>query len=233
MDIATHVNAETDRLLQLYPNPEESVFLKAIVDHQVNENLFPELIDIDCFAPEMPGTLAHFDSKELSRGEKASEALTLLTYWIRSARVGLHLLNQSSEPKCLDRDLANAFFPDHFVAEMDADDYGSPAHLAATAKWNIETALAKQACSGCPMRAQCLALSMGFGPGSNPRLDEEGIFGGWARGARESIFNEFQDVRRRYERGIREEREGVPMNMRTGMSRETRTEIEAAADRLS
>jgi hypothetical protein len=203
-------------------------------DAEERYGIFADIVIGMTKVPEMPADLATFD-QFISRDQVVRESDAIFLIWLRGKLDGVKAqMPMDDRLPCTDADLIESFFPEW----PDPSDFEggkrSGEFLQLQAEADIDAAIAKRACEGCPLRLQCLARALHadaeYPRGADP--ETEGIFGGWGPGARKAVYNRFVERRRWYARGIQEDSWGTETIARKGMSPALRAELENRARAL-
>jgi hypothetical protein len=203
-------------------------------DAEERYGIFADIVIGMTKVPEMPAELAPFDNL-ITRDQVEREADAIFLIWLRGKLDGVSASMAMDDPlPCSDADLIESFFPEWPDPSDFEDGSRSGEFMQLQGEADIDAAIAKRACEGCPLRIQCLARALHvdaeYPRGADPESD--GVFGGWGPGARETIHNKLMEKRRLYTRGIQEDSWGVVISARKGMSEPLRAELENKARAL-
>ena len=162
----------------------------------VETNLFADIV-VDLI-PVMPERLEQYDTP-LTYAEIREHARQVLLAWLRARLTNVPLSSHFTENVACSRESNRDWYFPEWPSE---DDYEKGADAEefkhAYARAEIAQASAKATCADCPLRVQCLALSIGADPSSPAPRVTDGVWGGLGELARESVANRFNTSRRAY-----------------------------------
>ncbi|WP_205847544.1 WhiB family transcriptional regulator [Plantibacter flavus] len=148
--------------------------------------------------PVMPERLERFDTP-LTYTEIRAQARQVLLVWLRARLTKQPLSSHFTESlACSTESSRDWYFPEwpsanDYEEGAEAEDFKHAYALA-----EIAQASAKATCADCPLRVQCLALSIGADPSESAPPATEGVWGGLGELAREAVANRFNMSRRAY-----------------------------------
>lgn len=192
--------------------------------------------------PEMPKELLGF-SIPMSGKTARLEGLAVFLVWLKNRLDGRPLFSAEIVTPCTKPENIRFFFPD-FAYDDDYRKLGAdgkainatedvshvPERNRIDAIAEIDIARSRQVCMGCEIRVQCLtrAILMPLNTKENETYFE-GIWGGWSFGARGTIKNQFDSLRRMYNNGRRAMDAGETVDDKNAMSEDLVNKMEARA----
>ena len=177
----------------------------ALEDARTDESeLFADITASIVEVPTMPDYLAAFD-QAISPLRAREDAQGVFQVWLEIDRRPTPLWNHGMDLPCTSDDIIPSFSPDVPDPDDFADGTYSPEYLRLRAVSEIDAAIAKRACSGCPLRIQCLARALRADASyqRGERVEEHGILGGWGPRARAAIEAQFVALRREHQSRVR------------------------------
>ncbi|MEX1078517.1 MAG: hypothetical protein WED09_05365 [Homoserinimonas sp.] len=201
---------------------------------QLIEDQFPVFGDIAKVmgeVPDIPEGLLEFDAP-ISNRRTREVAHDMFLAWLQVRLTGRSPRIPTEEQlPCADNpEIYSQSWP---VAEDFPDGNESPEYQLQSRRVELQTAIAKEGCSMCPLAVQRACLLKALDYDREYSALPEVIMGGWGDGARAKIQSQLMNFIRSYERGIREDAGlGRIGAAEAGMSKEVREECELLAMEL-